>query len=598
MKKKFYAVLMLLVCALTLGACTANMTSYLDATTKVSNWKGSKVNVDLTYNLEVKDPQTEEEVKISFPVKVTGEQEGQDKAHVKMNMDLKEAKKLASTDEEKKEAQKVPDTLDMDMYMKDGEVIFAKDFFKLVNEDKVKDIKEDYIAISDTTNGVSPKTMKYLSSEEFKSDILKLYENSLKDVKPNVDYKVDGNTYTLEANIDQIVDDFINGSEQVMKNWDKVSTDILNIAEKMDLPLDEESKNEFKALNKEYKAEDLKEAAAGIKEMFKGSKIIEKSTFEDDKLTQEMDVTVNVAGFVKVNVKGNFETVKDETVKIDFPTSVKKITMEEYMDLFMPEGAGNFLTVRLNAEDITFDDFEALPKIINNRTMIAASSFYEKIGAKVEWNEEAKTVTITKGDDKVVLTIGSDKAMVNGKEVALDSPATIINNKTYIPARFVSEAFGFKVKYDYNEGMPVVDIYNVSDEELATKVAELEKAENYKIIAAMKAEMKDEEIEKTLKTVYEGKDLEKLLEAKKELDKNPELLKKYQDELESISDKALDAKEEVVEEKAEAKAEAKEEKAEEKAEAKAEEKDTKEKVEQKVGTEAAKTAKILSSILN
>lgn len=591
MKKKIYAIVMLLVAAITLGACSANMTSYMDATTKMASWKGAKVSGNLEYNIEVKDPQTEEQVKINFPIKVTGEQMGQDKAHIVMNMDLKSIKDLLKTEEEKEEAKKLPETMDIEMFVNEGEVIFAKNFFELAGGEKVKDIKEDYISIAtdEGENGLSAKAMKYLSSEEFKSDILKLYENSLKGVKPSVDYKVDGNTYTLNASVDEIVDDFIKGSDSVMKNWKNVSEGILKIADKMELPIDDEDKKEFKELDKKIKSEDLKQAASGIKEMLKGSKISEKTTFEDDKCTQELDITVNVAGFVKVQVKGNVETVKDETVKINFPTSVKKISYEEYIKLIMPEMNGNFLTVRLNAEDITFDDFEALPKIINDRTMISASNFYEKIGAKVEWNEEAKTATITKGDDKVVLTIGKDVATVNGKEVKLDSPATIINDKTYIPARFVSEAFGFKVKYDANDGMPIVDIYNISDEELAKKVEQLEKEENYRIIASMKSEMKDEEIEKTLKTVYEGKDLEKLLEAKKELDKNPELLKKYQDEL-----KAPFEGKEGVEKIGEADGPTS---IYVKSDSKKEEKDTKEKVEQKVGTEAAKTAKILSSVL-
>ena len=84
----------------------------------------------------------------------------------------------------------------------------------------------------------------------------------------------------------------------------------------------------------------------------------------------------------------------------------------------------NVVTVRVNGEDITFEDPEALPKIMNNRTMLAARAFYEKIGAKVDWSGKARTVTVSKDKDKIVLTIGSNKALVNGKEVALDSAAT------------------------------------------------------------------------------------------------------------------------------------------------------------------------------
>ena len=239
------------------------------------------------------------------------------------------------------------------------------------------------------------------------------------------------------------------------------------------------------------------------------------------------------------------------------------------MNLIMPKM--NVVTVRVNGEDITFEDPEALPKIMNNRTMLAARAFYEKIGAKVDWNGKARTVTVSKDKDKIVLTIGSNKALVNGKEVALDSAATIVNDKTYIPVRFVSEAFGYKVKYDPNEGMPIVDIFNITEKELADKLQELEKEENYKMIASMKSTgQKDEEIVKTLKDLYEGEELDKILAAKSDLDKNPELLKKYQDQVKKEMEEFLgDDKEEVKEEKSETK-EVKEEKVAEKTEKTAE----------------------------
>lgn len=572
MKKKILAIFLVLCFALTLGACSANTTSYLDSAQKVADWKGSKVSGKLEYNVEVKDPETNEILNINFPVTLTGEQMGRDKAHVVMNMDFSKFKELIAkkaTSEEIAGLNKdVPDKIKMDIFVKDNEIIISKDIFALAG-DGLKDIKEDYISIADEENGLSPKATKYFSSEEFKTDLLNLMNTASKDIKQGIDYKVEGNTYTLNTTSDAVIDEFIKYADNIMKNWDAVSTSALKIVDKAGLPLTDEEKKDFKELNKEYKAEDLKEAAKGIKEMIKGSSLSEKTTFGENKLNQEIALKFNFADFVKVSVKGNVDTVKDENVKINFPTSVKKLTMDEYMNLIMPKM--NVVTVRVNGEDITFEDPEALPKIMNNRTMLAARAFYEKIGAKVDWNGKARTVTVSKDKDKIVLTIGSNKALVNGKEVALDSAATIVNDKTYIPVRFVSEAFGYKVKYDPNEGMPIVDIFNITEKELADKLQELEKEENYKMIASMKSTgQKDEEIVKTLKDLYEGEELEKILAAKADLDKNPELLKKYQDQVKKEMEEFLgDDKEEVKEEKSETK-EVKEEKVAEKTEKTAE----------------------------
>lgn len=585
MKKKILTIFLVLIAAITLGACSANTTAYLDASQKVANWKGSKVTGQLEYNVEVKNPETQEVMKIKFPVSLTGEQVGKDKAHVLMNLDFtnlkKEIAKVSKSQEEIAGLNKdVPDKIKMDLYVKGNEVIMSKDIFAL-GSGSFNDIKEDYISIADEENGLSPKAAQYFNSEEFKTDLIKLMDLASKDIKQEIDFKVEGNTYTLNANSDAIIDQFIKSADGVMKNWDAVSTSALAIVDKAGLPMNDEERKDFKELNKEYKAEDLKEAAKGVKEMIKGSNISQKTTFEENKVIQDLAMQFNFAEFVKVSVKGKVNTVKDENVKINFPTSVKKLTTEEYMKLIMPNVT--LVTVRVNGEDITFEDPEALPKIMNDRTMLAARAFYEKIGAKVDWNGKDRTVTVTKDKDKIVLKIDSNKALVNGKEVALDSPAVIVKNKTYIPVRFVSEAFGYKVKYDKNDGMPIVDIFNMTEKELEAKLAEIEKEDNYKMIASMKTDLKDEEVVETLKELYEGKELEKLLAAKADLDKNPELLKKYQEENKKEMEAFLkEDKEEVKEEKADKK-ETKEVK--------------EEKVAEKTEKSAEKAAKVLFSVV-
>lgn len=532
MKKKIFSILAIFLALTMLVACTPNTTSYMDATSKINSWKGSKIKGEFAYEIGIKDPESNESLNLNVPFTFEGEQEGVDKAKVLIKMDLKDVKKAVkedSTDEnDLKELESIPDTLNMDVYVNNDKVYINKDFFKFANEDAVKDIKEDYLAIStEDANGVSPKAMEYLNSEEFKSDIMKLMDVALGDFKPTVDYKVDGNTYTLNATSDEIIENVINGSDEIVKNWDAVTKNILAIAEKIEPNMPQADKDAIKNLKNDYDAEKLKEAANEFKDMFKGSKISEKSTFEDDKYTSDMKMTINISDFMSLKLDGHATQTKDESVKVVFPTSVKEMTMEEYMEMIMPD-MGNIVTVRVNGEDITYDDPEALPKVMNNRTMLGARTFYEKIGAKVDWNEKARTVTVTKDNNKIVLTIDKDKALVNGKEKALDSPAVIVENKTYIPVRFVSEAFGYNVKYTEDEIMPIVDIYNISEEELTEKLAQAEKEDNYSMVAAMLKEMDSDEVEKQIKEFWEGEDQEKLLEAKKELESNKELLEKYQ----------------------------------------------------------------------
>ena len=96
---------------------------------------------------------------------------------------------------------------------------------------------------------------------------------------------------------------------------------------------------------------------------------------------------------------------------------------------------------------------DVAPKIEKDRTMLPARFVAENLGAKVEWDGEKQLVTITgknlKTDENVtiLITIGSATVKVNGKEIKLDSPAFIENNRTYTPIRFISENLGASVEW-------------------------------------------------------------------------------------------------------------------------------------------------------
>lgn len=62
-------------------------------------------------------------------------------------------------------------------------------------------------------------------------------------------------------------------------------------------------------------------------------------------------------------------------------------------------------------------------------------------------NEMWGFVDMGKDWQTVELTINSKEAYINGKKAALDVPATIINGRTMLPARFIAEALGCEVEY-------------------------------------------------------------------------------------------------------------------------------------------------------
>ncbi|OUS76411.1 hypothetical protein B1748_12050 [Paenibacillus sp. MY03] len=114
--------------------------------------------------------------------------------------------------------------------------------------------------------------------------------------------------------------------------------------------------------------------------------------------------------------------------------------------------SGNQIVLQINnpAAWINGDEYklEVAPFIHNGRTLIPLRFVSEALGAKLDWDGAARRITLTRGEDVIVLVIDSSEATVNGKRVTMDVPATIYKGKTMVPIRFVSEQFNQKITFD------------------------------------------------------------------------------------------------------------------------------------------------------
>jgi len=110
-----------------------------------------------------------------------------------------------------------------------------------------------------------------------------------------------------------------------------------------------------------------------------------------------------------------------------------------------PPAASRIVRVILDGELMAFD---VPPQIINNRTMVPLRAIFEALGAEVDWDSGTRTVTGTKGDTVIVLVIGSTAPTVNGQVVTIDQPGVIVGGRTLVPLRFVAESLGVTVDWD------------------------------------------------------------------------------------------------------------------------------------------------------
>lgn len=103
------------------------------------------------------------------------------------------------------------------------------------------------------------------------------------------------------------------------------------------------------------------------------------------------------------------------------------------------------VTVKVDNEDVVFDQ---IPLIINGRTLAPLRAIFEKLGATVEWNGETQTITSTKGDTVITMTINMNEMYKNGEMIWLDEAPQIVGERTLVPVRAIAEALDCNVVWD------------------------------------------------------------------------------------------------------------------------------------------------------
>ena len=91
--------------------------------------------------------------------------------------------------------------------------------------------------------------------------------------------------------------------------------------------------------------------------------------------------------------------------------------------------------------------------IVNDFTLVPMRSIFEKLGAEIAWDGKNRTVYAIGNGRFVKIQIDSDTAYVDDEPRKLDANASIINDKTLVPLRFVADCFGAETVYDDYQGL-------------------------------------------------------------------------------------------------------------------------------------------------
>lgn len=118
----------------------------------------------------------------------------------------------------------------------------------------------------------------------------------------------------------------------------------------------------------------------------------------------------------------------------------------------------------VDGEDIT--ELSA-PVLVDNRTLIPVRFVAESLGAEVGWNEDTRTVTVDRENDHLRLIIDSRLVQydLGNSYQIIDVAPTIINSRTYVPLRVVSNALGIGIEWDGDSRTIFIDSDETSNVE-------------------------------------------------------------------------------------------------------------------------------------
>ena len=100
--------------------------------------------------------------------------------------------------------------------------------------------------------------------------------------------------------------------------------------------------------------------------------------------------------------------------------------------------------------------FDEPPIIEDGSTLVPMRFLFEQIGADVEWDSKTQTATAMLDNKAVTFSIDNVNARINNKPAKMDVPARLVNGKTMVPLRFLSENMGYDVDWDADSRTAIV----------------------------------------------------------------------------------------------------------------------------------------------
>jgi len=107
---------------------------------------------------------------------------------------------------------------------------------------------------------------------------------------------------------------------------------------------------------------------------------------------------------------------------------------------------------KVNDKNIPIDVAPFIDKA-SNRTLVPLRFIGEALGASIDWDNKERKAIYKLGDETLYFWVGKKEAEIiigknYSKKISLDVAPIIVNSRTFVPVRYVSELLGAKVDWD------------------------------------------------------------------------------------------------------------------------------------------------------
>jgi hypothetical protein len=167
------------------------------------------------------------------------------------------------------------------------------------------------------------------------------------------------------------------------------------------------------------------------------------------KLTvQDHPIALNVDGTftTSIGVPAGISTVLFRAIATDQTVQEKKIQVSCISESYT-------IQMQIQNPNVTVNDLpwpwklEVPPILESQRTFVPLRFISEIVGGSVQWDSKEKSIQVLYKQNEVVLWIGKREILVNGRKEKIDAPPFILNGRTLVPLRFVTEPLGAKIEW-------------------------------------------------------------------------------------------------------------------------------------------------------